>query len=427
VTGGRRAYAALARLHLKLSEFNVRPSAVDEAIELLDQELNDASASAARAIVASEAAEQADRLDDAALDFLLRHLDLLDDTAVSRHAGAIGRSVWSRDPARIVPMLDAGGPAKLIADHTLIALPIAELIRGLVHDEALVSPVLTRRPEIVADREYWLVRGAVRPEALEAAQASNQLSAALAAMIQSGRDDLARFAGDRFGVGSLWPSLAIEMNRADLAGLRALAPWLAVAAADTNVTARVLANAELRTRAALVALARATAPDGVPNDFGDDPWVLAVRSAKDALGDQDATFFAAYLLSRALGPRSQNSAGLAVLAFDTLYRAVAADRVSDDAWHLVDPRLPSSFFWFDWDRCQRLRAGLANLFIERNLAPGVFGQVTVDDALFGALAEEVAKTSRGRRYLRRVRHALKDADVSRFSRRVRAIEKLTGW
>jgi len=67
------------------------------------------------------------------------------------------------------------------------------------------------------------------------------------------------------------------------------------------------------------------------------------------------------------------------------------------------------------------------LFIERNLAPGVFGQVTVDDALFGALAEEVAKTSRGRRYLRRVRHALKDADVSRFSRRVRAIEKLTGW
>jgi hypothetical protein len=66
------------------------------------------------------------------------------------------------------------------------------------------------------------------------------------------------------------------------------------------------------------------------------------------------------------------------------------------------------------------------LFIERDLAPGVFGQVTAADALFGALAGEVAKTSRGRRYLRHVRHALKDADVSRFTRRIRAIEKLTG-
>jgi hypothetical protein len=324
-------------------------------------------------------------------------------------------------------MLEADGPAKLVADHTLTVLPIAELIRGLMRAEPLVSPALTRRPEIVADREYWLLDGAVRPEAFEVAQASDRLSAALTAMIQSGRDGLASLARDRFGAGSLWPSLTIEMNHADLAGLNALASWLGVAAADTNVTARVLAHAKLRTRAALVALARATAPGGVPNDFGDDPWVIAARSAKDALGDQDATFFAAYLLSRALGSRSQNSADLAVLAFDPLYSAVAANRVSDDAWHLLDPRLPSSFFWFDWDHCQRLRAGLANLFIERDLAPGVFGQVTADDALFGALAEEVAKTSRGRRYLRRVRHALRDADVSRFSLRIRAIEKLTGW
>jgi hypothetical protein len=93
VMGGRRAYSALAQLHLKLSEFDVRPNAVDEAIELLDKELKDVSASAARAIVASEAAKQPDRLSDAALEFLLRHLDLLDDTAVSRHAGAIGRLV----------------------------------------------------------------------------------------------------------------------------------------------------------------------------------------------------------------------------------------------------------------------------------------------------------------------------------------------
>ena len=107
-----------------------------------------------------------------------------------------------------------------------------------------------------------------------------------------------------------------------------------------------------------------------------------------------------------------------------VYRATAASRVAGDAWRLVDSRLPRPILWFEWDRCQRLRAALAGLFVRRDLSPLSFGQVTTDDDLFVALADAAAKTGRGRRFLWHVRQALKDSDRQRHAWRIRAIGTL---
>ena len=125
------------------------------------------------------------------------------------------------------------------------------------------------------------------------------------------------------------------------------------------------------------------------------------------------------ILARALGNRSRNQAELAAFGFDTFYRAAAASQLEDEAWQLLDRRLPSSMFWFEWDRCRRLRSGVVNTFIDGKLSPLAFGGLTSDDDLFRALVDEAGRSSGGRRYLRRVHRALMEHDPLRFSGRLR--------
>jgi hypothetical protein len=80
--------------------------------------------------------------------------------------------------------------------------------------------------------------------------------------------------------------------------------------------------------------------------------------------------------------------------------------------------------WSEWDRCYRLRAGVVDLFVDRELPPEIFGYLVQDDPLFVALAEQAARTFKGRRYLRLVGKALKIAPDNISTTRRRSIEKL---
>jgi hypothetical protein len=54
--------------------------------------------------------------------------------------------------------------------------------------------------------------------------------------------------------------------------------WLSAATSDPNAVARFLTEASLPTYALLSAIARKMQPDTVPNDYGIDPWLKAIRS-----------------------------------------------------------------------------------------------------------------------------------------------------
>ena len=55
-------------------------------------------------------------------------------------------------------------------------------------------------------------------------------------------------------------------------------------------------------------LARVVSPDYVPNDFGDDPWLIAFRRMA---GSDITPYLASFLLARAFGRRTRNCADLA--------------------------------------------------------------------------------------------------------------------
>jgi len=96
----------------------------------------------------------------------------------------------------------------------------------------------------------------------------------------------------------------------------------------------------------------------------------------------------------------------------------------DEAWQLIEPRLPWVLWGFDWDHCRRMRAGVVEVFVERDLSPAAFGEITRDDDLFGQLKYVACHNARGRRFLKRVKLALMNVDSDRFKHRVGLLDAL---
>lgn len=84
----------------------------------------------------------------------------------------------------------------------------------------------------------------------------------------------------------------------------------------------------------MVAVARQTHPDDVPNAYGEDPWVIALRSASGTLDRSDEDFLAAFLLARALGRESRSQPELLRYSYIRVYKAFQERRFSHETERL---------------------------------------------------------------------------------------------
>jgi hypothetical protein len=187
--------------------------------------------------------------------------------------------------------------------------------------------------------------------------------------------------------------------------------------------AAILASGRIHKKKSLAIIARLTTPDFVPNEFGDDPWIQAVRSAGGKLAGHERTTFMAYLMERALGSHSRSSGELAILAFDWLHQVMANDTMDEDIWRTLKERCYSPWFFVSWDHCAQLRATITDLFVSRELSPRLFPQLTPDEHVFGLLVDTLAATWRGRNYLKQVKHTLKTESFPQFVAHLRVIEQ----
>lgn len=418
VAGGREAFRPLCRLHDAIRGFAARPDAVHEAIRVLQDELGPREARAARTAVAIAALDRVEYLDDESFDFLWRHLSELDQDMLVLYAGRIGRAAWTRDPARLA---SGAEPAllEIVLHRTLSELDEDELIAGLASVPTLTGKAITARPELVSVPVIWS-HLEVDDIAFGVAVATNRQAQAVAALLEAGRNDLASRAVQRLGAEPVLRALNERGNN-----YRSIANWVRAAAQQPGAVAAFLASEAPIHRLLLLDLAQALHPDAVPNDSGTDPWLIAWRSSTGSVENASMSYLAAYLFARALGSRSQSSAELSQVAFERTHYATATGQLPDDGWRLVEPRLPWSSFWFNWDRCQRLRSGVVDLFIHRNLPPSVFARIATDDQLFQLLASNAARTWHGRSFLENVKLAIKNEADPKLSRRLHIIEKIS--
>lgn len=424
VDSGREAFRSLCCLHMFIQEFNTNPSAITGAISLIQGEFGTVQARAVREMVVTSAIEKTDQLDDAAIDFSVRNLDFADPSTISKYGAHLGRKIWKRHPENLARMLKGNDPQLSVAEAGFAILSVDELIDGIVRVPSLSTAVIDRRPEVLAEPKFWL-RDVVVDEAFSVlARSDNLRTAGLTAMIRANREDFIIRSVRQLGALNVLQAVSNLYSARDSDRV-SLGKWLTAAAAEPAAVAELLANRQALSWSLLSALSHLLSPDSVPNDYGVDPWLTAVCALDGSKRkDADNVFLYAYLLTRALGPRSRNPGELAQISFEATHMAASVGRLPDDAWRILEQRLPWSFSWFEWDRCLRIRVAVANLFVEREISPQLFAQAVTDDRLFGMIAEIVARSSRGRRFLKRTYRWMKDESIKRHAARIGIIEEL---
>ena len=418
IVAGREAFRPLCRLHRAMTGCQGQPSTLGDAIAILQDEPGAKQARIAWEAVAKAAFEQVETLDEAAFGFLWNNLGLVDADTLVCGAARLGRLAWQRDPGMLVPVLDGEGPFKVVVERTLAALDASELVAGLARAPALRGTALAHRPQLVGLPAFWAKLDSV-DEAFRAAKESHLEHAAIAAMLAE-RADLAPQAVQEFGSRLVLQGLCASWDCVG-GGIRS---WLEESVGDSVAVSEFLATEPTIPMPMLYELACTLSPDAVPNEYGEDPWLISWRHAVGTIDDSATSYIAAYLLSRALGKRSLCPGELAQIGFEKTHADAVKNRLSKGGWRLLESRLPWSTSWFEWDRCHRLRVGVTDLFIDRGLAPGLFARLCEDDQLFCQLSERAAKRKRGRNYLKLVRRYIEDELDSRLAIRRSTIKDL---
>ena len=89
-------------------------------------------------------------------------------------------------------------------------------------------------------------------------------------------------------------------------------------------------------------------------------------------------------------------------AFPRVYRAASVGDLDHQTWSRLDPLLPNSSWWRDWDRCERLRRGVVDRFLEGRWSPHLVLQLGDDGEVYAAVIEEFRERWSGRSFLRGV-------------------------
>lgn len=421
IATGRAAFKPLCELSLLTNNFATHPEAIEKAILLLEAEFGAAQARAARAYVAEAALFSIDKINDHSIDFIFSNLELIPEKISLEHYREIGSVLWKRNRYQFFNLINGNGILSNIAETLLQTLPILELIEAIGELPHLAKLVVKYRKDILTTKEFWRIYSSLR-HGFTLADVESQLpNQTLAAIISAQRIDLAAEAIRYFG-----PIATLEiLGQNPLSeGATDLLLWLEFAAADHTAVTEYLLNESNKSKAMVYALSKYIYPDQIKSRTGVDPWIKSYQSATGTISKDAEIYFNSFLLSRALGGASSSSAELACISFMPVHQAAENSRIPGEAWGLIDSRLPSTYFWLDWDKCQRIRAGVVELFVERQLHPIAFAMLTTSQPLFRLLISQANRSGRGRDYLKQVWYLLQNSLDPRFEEQFNDLQKL---
>lgn len=420
---GRVAFGSLCRVHQCLSEIPASSNAFRTSIDVITAELPPNQARSARIAVAKLGMLHADDFDDVAVDFILRHLDLMDTDTVRSGALRLGQAIWKNTPDQLVALRKMDGSSQVVAENTLAALNLQEIIEGLERAPALSPVLLQCRQELACQVGFWAIPGLdIAKVFAELRSDGGTARQVIGAIIIAGRVELAGRCLSRWGARNVL-EVCIEQVVSGAVLSATLSAWMMDAARDSMAVAEILSSGRPLPWEILIMLAQVIEADRVPNEIGDDPWVVAIHHATGQMPGDTRTFFCAYLLCRALGNRSRTPGELARFGFEPTYRAVECNSLPDDSWRALEPRLPWSMFWFERDRCLRLRAAVVDLFMDRYLAPEIFVGLVESDELFWQLVEIAGQSWKGREYLEMVCSVAKNDSDHPFGYRYNKVKR----
>ena len=417
VTNGRAAMVPLIHLHLAL-EPNAGPSRLVDAVsklESLGSGQGRMGRAAAARVVLSRSGIDDRRLFDFALQQIRADRDLLGIEPV-----IVGRAILRWKPDLLADGLAEEAPLRKAVEAALPGADPEELVDVLKAVPSAAGAVLPSRPDVLEHASFWRIAtidalGLIRSLDADPDHATRIVSA----LAQADRDDCSLVVVDRFGISPV----VVALSKMDVVGIRSRMGWVRAIARRTNDLAEGMADGTLSHRPLLLVLAEILDPDAVPNSVGTDPWVVAVERTRTMDDVSAEDLLAAFLFNRARGSRSRSTGRLFFLSVQRLHEAMATERLTGEASRIAKQRLPYGSVWRDWDQCEKLRHAVVDIFIDRELPPIEFGTVVDDGKLWKELVDLTADSSRGRRYLDKVRSALRDDHGGWLVERAKLIDR----
>jgi hypothetical protein len=417
VTNGRAAMIPLVHLYAALEQ-NAGSLRLAEAVSELER-LGPNQGRMGRAAAARMVFSRPGLVDRRLFDFALQQVRA-DRDLLGVEPLVVGRALLQWKPDFLADDLPEDDPLHKAVDAALPEADAEELSDLIEAVPGAAMAVLSARPDVFERASFW------RIPSLDASRLIGALDAGqdgavrvVGALMEAGRDECSAIMVDRFGI----DPVVAALSSLDAAGIRSRLAWIRTIAHRINDLAEGMSRGIIWHRPLLFALAEILAPESVPNSVGTDPWVTAVERTKTSDNVRDEDLLASFLFARARGRYSRSAGKLFFLSVQRLHEAMASERLTDEAWRIAKPRLPYGSVWREWDQCEKLRNAVVGSFIDRELPPIEFGTVVDNDNLWKELVDLAADTFRGRRYLDKVRSALRGGGEAWRDERAKIIDR----
>ncbi|MCX7258600.1 MAG: hypothetical protein NTZ64_18290 [Polaromonas sp.] len=414
VLGGREAMRSICSLQAVLARHE--PSAVAEAIALVQSSAPLSSSKVAQAMVASSALSRSDELSPDTLRYVVINLDLVSDQELAQHADRLARSLWSSSPERLVELLFDQRPGVQAAMREAAqGISVAELVQGLVSGEEWLWRLLQVRPDLTETSEFWR-RTQPRASDIEGAGIRLQGEVALESAVLGLHDEPAIES-----IARCFGALAVlETLQRLITGSREVPQvptWVKHACRDIGGAASFLAHTRAPSVQLVSVISNELAPDAVPNDYGVDPWFTALSHLRSQ--GVLPLELVAYGFRRALGYRSRSVGALLRMTFDAMHRYATAGALNDARWQQLRDFLPWVKPADTWDVALRLRLAVAKRSVEASVSAEDYIGITADDQVFLSVVAATWEYWGGQRYLKKIAEALQDTSDSQLIPRFR--------
>lgn len=410
--GGREAMPTLCMFHRATSRSS-SPEDLQQAIAMLDKPGPLARSDAARALLVEHILTVLGDADDLAVTFLWENWQFLDTKRLCGSDSQLALKLWRRFPERLLMALCGDSPEKANwAAVVISSLNAKDLVEAWPDTDVPLSFVLAIHLELLDMPAFWKRLTVQSSSDLHGIELSDKAMSALISGME--RSSAMSIAVQWLGPLRVLNVLQTRAQHTDWTpnDLR----WISYCVRDTSIVAEFLSRTQAPSVQIVQALAHELNPDSVPNQYGDDPWFTTLQNLKEMHGSIPMGL-AAYGFARALGWSSRSVAELLQMTFEQLHSAVSDSRLNDEAWKLIEQRLP----WVPEDmrgnRGKRLIKIVAEVFVARRLWPFAFAWMASNTDLYIALLEEAADRWGGKRFLKSVEKSLENADAATEARR----------
>lgn len=303
---------------------------------------------------------------------------------------------------------------------------LSEMLRLIKLDQAVeifrrnpdvIPIIISQNPTLATIPQLWSNTFGKQTQFLDAILTSSPISeetitAIIHAMLKVDAYDMARKAIKSFGrkgvfsildwannmEGDQFKKLHQELQQALASQPSALVDWLNEAQ-----------NPKASTMALILSLLDPNSLEA--QNLGEKNWPQLTSLSNEYL-DKNALIKAmGFLLALGLKNQVSHSEELVAYSFECVHDAAADGVLEYETWTLLRTELPSLSWWGDWDKCERLRLGLIERFLEDNWRPIYFLRAVKNPETFRQLVAILKQTENGRRFLKGLSFPLSQNEI----------------